>query len=73
MQSSYDQCDLWLERYYIDVPVLRSKIQSLESQVAVLTSQRDKLQATDTEQRITGSIIFKNVESAIAVVNSKMS
>jgi hypothetical protein len=38
-QSSCDQCDLWLERYYIDIPILQSKIQSLESQVAVLTSQ----------------------------------
>jgi hypothetical protein len=72
-QSSCDQCDLWLERYYMDVPLLQSKIKSLESQVAVLTSQRDKLQATDRKQRTTGSITFKNVESATAVVNSKLS
>ena len=72
-QSPYDQCDSWLERYYIDVPLLQSKIQSLESQVAVLTSQRDQLQATDKKQKTTGSIVFKNVESATAVVNSKLS
>jgi hypothetical protein len=72
-QPSCDQCDLWLERYYIDIPMLQSKIKSLENQVAVLTSQRDKLQATDTKQRTTGSIIFKNVESATAIVNSQMS
>jgi hypothetical protein len=72
MQSSCDQCDLWLERYYIDVPLLQSKIQSLESQVAVLTSQRDQLQATDKKQKTTGSILFKNVESATAVINSKL-
>jgi hypothetical protein len=72
-QPSCEQCDLWLERYYIDVPLLQSKIQSLENQVAVLTSQRDKIQATDRKQRTTGSIIFKNVESATAVVNSKLS
>jgi hypothetical protein len=72
-QSSCDQCDMWLERYYIDVPVLQSKIKSLESQVAVLTSQRDKLRAVDRKQRTTGSIVFRNVESATAVVNSKMS
>jgi hypothetical protein len=71
-QLSCDQCDLWLERYYIDVPLLQSKIQSLESQVAVLTSQRDKLQATDKKQKTTGSIVFKNVESATAVINSKL-
>jgi hypothetical protein len=72
-QSSCDQCDVWLERYYIDVPLLQSKIQSLENQVAVLTNQRDKLQANDRKQKTTGSIIFRNVESATAIVNSKMS
>jgi hypothetical protein len=72
-QPSCDQCDLWLERYYIDVPLLQSKIQSLESQVAVLTSQRDQLQATDKKQKTTGSIVFKNVESATTVINSKLS
>jgi hypothetical protein len=71
-QSSCDQCDLWLERYYIDVPILQSKIQSLEDQIAVLTSQRNQLQATDKKQKTTGSILFKNVESATAVVNSKL-
>jgi hypothetical protein len=71
-QSSCDQCDLWLERYYIDVPILQSKIQSLEDQIAVLTSQRDQLQATDKKQKTTGSILFKNVESATAVINSKL-
>jgi hypothetical protein len=72
-QSSCDQCELFLERYYIDVPLLQSKIQSLESQVAVLTSQRDQLQATDKKKKTTGSILFKNVESATAVINSKLS
>jgi hypothetical protein len=72
-QPSCDQCELWLERYYIDVPLLQSKIQSLEDQIAVLTSQRDQLQATDKKQKTTGSILFKNFESATAVINSKLS
>jgi hypothetical protein len=71
-QSPCDQCDSWLERYYIDVPLLQSKIQSLEDQIAVLTNQRDKLQAADKKQKTTGSILFKNVESATAVINSKL-
>jgi hypothetical protein len=71
-QSPCDQCNSWLERYYIDVPILQSKIQSLEDQIAVLTSQKAKLQATDKKQKTTGSILFKNVESATAVVNSKL-
>jgi hypothetical protein len=71
-QSPCDQCNSWLERYFIDVPILQSKIQSLEDQIAVLTSQKAKLQTTDKKQKTTGSILFKNVESATAVVNSKL-
>jgi hypothetical protein len=67
-----DQCGSWLERYYLDVPMLQSRIHSLEDQVARLTSQKAKLQSTDKKQRTTGSILFKNVESATAVVNSKL-
>jgi hypothetical protein len=69
---SCDQCSSWLERYYLDVPMLQSSIHSLEDQVARLTSQKAKLQATDKKQRTTGSILFKNVESATTVVNSKL-
>jgi hypothetical protein len=67
-----DQCSSWLERYYLDVPNLQSRIHSLEDQVALLTSQKAKLQANDKRQRTTGSILFKNVESSTAVVNSKL-
>jgi hypothetical protein len=42
-----DQCSSWLERYYLDVPILQSRIHSLEDQVALLTSQKAKLLATD--------------------------
>jgi hypothetical protein len=71
-QSPCDQCNSWLERYYLDVPILQSRIQSLEDQIALLTSQKAKLQATDKKQKTTGSILFKNVESATTVVNSKL-
>jgi hypothetical protein len=67
-----DQCSSWLERYYLDVSILQSRIHSLEDQVARLTSQKAKLQATEKKQRMTGSILFKNVESATAIVNSKL-
>jgi hypothetical protein len=72
-QSSCDQCNVWLERYYTDIPILQSKIKSLENQVIVFTSQRDKLQSNDKKQKTIGSIIFRNVESATAFVNSKLS
>jgi hypothetical protein len=72
-QSSCDQCNVWLERYYTYVPLLQLKIKSLENQIAVLTSEKDKLRANDKKQRTTGSIVFRNIESATAFVNSKMS
>jgi hypothetical protein len=67
-----DQCGLWLERYYLDVPTLQSRIHDLENQVAKLTGQNAKVQPSDKKQRTTGSILFKNVESATAIVNSKL-
>jgi hypothetical protein len=67
-----DQCGLWLERYYSDVPMLQSRIHDLENQVAKLTGHNAKMQPSDKKQRTTGSILFKNVESATAIVNSKL-
>jgi hypothetical protein len=70
--SPCDQCGLWLEKYYSDVPKLQSKIHNLEKQVALLTGQDAKGQSSDKNQRTAGSISFKNVESATAVVNSRL-
>jgi hypothetical protein len=67
-----DQCGLWLERYYLDVPTLQSRIHDLENQVAKLTGQNAKVQPNDKKQKTAGSILFKNVESATAIVNSKL-
>ena len=67
-----DQCGLWLERYYLDVPMLQSRIHDLENQVAKLTGHNMKVQPNDKKQRTTGSILFKNVESATTIVNSKL-
>jgi hypothetical protein len=46
-RSACIQCNMWLERYYSDVPLLQSKIKSLENHVAVLSRERDKFQAND--------------------------
>jgi hypothetical protein len=46
-QASCIQCNVWLERYYANVPLLQSKIKSLEDQVIVLSKERDRLQAND--------------------------
>jgi hypothetical protein len=70
--TPYDQCGQWLERYYLDIPKLQSKIQDLENQVAKLTGRNDKGQPNDKNQRTIGSILFKNIESATTIVNSKL-
>jgi hypothetical protein len=72
-QTSCIQCNVWLECYYADVPLLQSKIKSLENQVTVLSRERNRIQANDKKQKTTGSIVFRNVESATAFVNSKLS
>jgi hypothetical protein len=72
-QPPCTQCDAWIERYYIDVPLLQSKIKSLEERVTALSKERDRLQANEKEQKTTGSIVFKNVEAATAFVDSKLS
>jgi hypothetical protein len=72
-QTSCIQCSVWLEQYYTSVPLLQSKIKSLEDQVTVLTRERNRLQANDKKQKTTGSIVFRNVESATTFVNYKFS
>jgi hypothetical protein len=72
-QPSCIQCNAWLERYYTDIPLLQSKIKSLEEQVTVLSKERDRLRANDKKQKTTSSIVFRNVEAATAFVNSNLS
>jgi hypothetical protein len=72
-QSPCTQCNAWLECYYTDVPLLQSKIKSLEERVIVLSKENDRLQANEKKQKTTGSIVFRNVEAATAFVNSKLS
>jgi hypothetical protein len=40
--------------------------------VTVLTKENDRLQANNKRQKTTGSVVFKNVEAATAIVNSKL-
>jgi hypothetical protein len=67
-----DQCGLWVERYYLDVPTLQSRIYDLENQVAKLTGQNAKVQPSNKKKRTTGSVLFKNVESATTIINLKL-
>jgi hypothetical protein len=70
--ASCDQYGLWIERYYSDVPTLQSKIHELENQVATLTGRNAKVQPSDKKQRTASSVLFKNVESATTIINSKL-
>jgi hypothetical protein len=45
-----DQCGTWLERYYIDVPMLQSRIHALEDQVVRLSGQNNNMPSTDKKQ-----------------------
>jgi hypothetical protein len=72
-QPSCNQCNSWLECYYMDIPLLQSKIKSLEEWVTVLSKENERLQANEKKQKTTGSIVFKNVEAATTFVNSKLS
>jgi hypothetical protein len=71
-QPQCNECKSWLDRYYTDVPLLQSRIKSLEDRVNVLTKENDRLLANDKRQKTTGSVVFKNVEAATAIVNSKI-
>jgi hypothetical protein len=72
-QPSCIQCNAWLEHYYINIPLLQSKIKALEEQVTVLAKENHRLQASEKKQKTTSSIVFRNVEAATAFVNSKLS
>jgi hypothetical protein len=72
-QSPCTQCNAWIECYYTSVPLVQSKIKSLEEWVTVLSKENDRLQANEKKQKTTGSIVFRNVEAAMAFVNSNLS
>jgi hypothetical protein len=76
IQQQCNECQSWLDRYYKNVPLLQSQIKSLEDQVNFLTKENGRLQSiaqtNDKRQKTTGSVVFKNVEAATAIVNSKI-
>jgi hypothetical protein len=75
-QPLYNECRSWIDRYYKDVPLLQSRLKSLEDKVNLLTKENNKLksvsQTKDKRQKNTGSIVFKNVEATTAILNSKI-
>jgi hypothetical protein len=76
LQPQCNECRSWIDQYYTDVPLLQSRLKYLEDQVDLLTNENIRLQsivqAKDKRQKTTGSVIFKNVEAATTIVNSKI-
>jgi hypothetical protein len=76
-QSKCEVCLSWIDRYYTDIPILQSRVKALKDQVDVLTSENLRLesviQGKEKRMKTTGHVIFKNVEAATAIVNSKVS
>jgi hypothetical protein len=52
--------------------MLQTRVRDLENQLAKITGHEAKVQPSDKKQRTTGLILFKNVESATVIVNSKL-
>jgi hypothetical protein len=76
LQPQCNECRSWIDRYYTDVPLLQSRLKSLKDQVDLLTNENSRLQsitqAKEKRLKTTGSVIFKNVEAATTIVNSKI-
>jgi hypothetical protein len=76
-QSQCDVCLSWIDRYYTNVSFLQSRVKSLRDQVDMLTNENNRLesiiQGKEKHLKTTGHVIFKNVEAATAIVNSKIS
>jgi uncharacterized protein (DUF3084 family) len=76
LQPQCNECRSWIDRYYTDVPLLQSQLKSLKDQVDSLTNENSRLQsitqAKEKRLKTTGSVIFKNVEAATTIVNSKI-
>jgi hypothetical protein len=75
-QSKCEVCRFWIDKYYTDVPILQSQVKALTDQIDALTNKNHRLesvfQGKEKRMKTTGNVIFKNVEAATTIVNSKI-
>jgi hypothetical protein len=75
-QSNYEVYLSWIDRYYTDIPILQSRVKVLKDQIDVLTSKNLRLelviQGKEKPIKTTDNVVFKNVEAATTIVNSKV-
>jgi hypothetical protein len=76
--AAQSKCEVrlsWIDRYYTNIPILQSRVKALKDQIDVLTRENHRLESViqGKEKRIktTGNVVFKNVEVATTIVNSK--
>jgi hypothetical protein len=78
--SIQSQCNVflsWIERYYMDIPVLQSQVRVLKEQIDVLTNENHRLESLIQHKEkcneTTSRVICKNVEATTTIVNSTVS
>jgi hypothetical protein len=75
-QPQCEACLFWIDKYYTDIPILRSWIKSLNDQVDPLKNEIHSLQYVIEKQgkrmKTIGNVILKNVETATAIINSEI-
>jgi hypothetical protein len=72
--SECEICLFWIDKYYTDIPILRSQIKTLTVQVDSLTDENNRLKSIVQRQekhlKTSGNIIVNNAKSVTTVVNS---
>jgi hypothetical protein len=73
------QCDVclhWIERYYIDIPILQAPIKTLTTQSELLRKENLNLRENAERQvkrlKRTGNIVIKNASNVKAIINSEL-
>jgi hypothetical protein len=71
-----DDCYIWVERYYTDIPILQARIKTLTAQNDFLRQENLdlKVHAERKPKRIkkSGNIVIKNATSVKAIINSEL-
>jgi hypothetical protein len=75
-QLKCEVCHFWIDKYYTDVPILQSQVKALTDHIDALTNKNHRLESVFQRKekcvKTTANVIFKNVEVATAIVNSKI-
>jgi hypothetical protein len=70
-------CLHWIERYYIDIPILQDQIKTLTNQNELLINENRDLRENEHRQskrlKKTCNIVIKNADSVNAIINSELS